>query len=373
MRIVIIDTYYPRFLENFYNKNSELKKESYEKQLNALLLTCFGTSDFYSMHLRSLGYDAIDIIANCSNLQRRWAIENGFRFNTFAIRLSPKWQRLPFMGRFLSSSKGLLSICVEQIKRLKPDILYVQDLSLFPSFVLKVLKSSVKLVVGQIACPLPPNDYLSPYDLILTSFPHYVKHFRQQGINSEYFRIGFEPSVLERIGTQEKRFDCTFIGGISYAHSKGTALLEYLAENINIDFFGYGADSLPASSPIKAKHHGEVWGLEMYKRLAQSRFTLNRHIDVAENYANNMRLYEATGCGALLITDMKDNLGELFEIDKEIIAYSSKEEAEEKIRYYLEHQEEAEAIAVAGQKRTIAEHNYANRMKELDEILKKYL
>ena len=33
-----------------------------------------------------------------------------------------------------------------------------------------------------------------------------------------------------------------------------------------------------------------------------AKITINRHIDVSENYANNMRLFEASGCGALLIS-----------------------------------------------------------------------
>ena len=52
----------------------------------------------------------------------------------------------------------------------------------------------------------------------------------------------------------------------------------------------------------------EVWGLDMYRALARSKITINRHINVAENNANNMRLFEATGTGSLLITDRKDNL-----------------------------------------------------------------
>ena len=134
-----------------------------------------------------------------------------------------------------------------------------------------------------------------------------------------------------------------------------------------------GADSLDADSPIRARHHGEVWGLDMYRALARSRITLNRHINVAENYANNMRLYEATGVGALLLTDRKDNLGELFEIGKEVVAYSSSEEAAELIRYYLAHPDEAQAIARAGQARTLREHTYRQRMEELVPILQRHL
>ena len=150
-------------------------------------------------------------------------------------------------------------------------------------------------------------------------------------------------------------------------------MLEYLARNTPIQFFGYGADSLDADSPIRARHHGEVWGLDMYRALARSRITLNRHINVAENYANNMRLYEATGVGALLLTDRKDNLGDLFEIGKEVVAYSSAEAAAELIRYYLAHPDEAQAIARAGQARTLREHTYAQRMQELVPILNRHI
>jgi spore maturation protein CgeB len=163
------------------------------------------------------------------------------------------------------------------------------------------------------------------------------------------------------------------VGGISRHHGKAIPVLEYLARNTHMQFFGYGADSLNKDSPIRARHHGEVWGLDMYRALARSRITLNRHINVAENNANNMRLYEATGVGSMLITDRKDNLGELFEVGKEVVAYSSPEEAAELIRYYLAHPAEADAIARAGQARTLRDHTYKQRMAELLPILERHL
>ena len=104
-----------------------------------------------------------------------------------------------------------------------------------------------------------------------------------------------------------------------------------------------------------------------------SKITINRHIDVAENYANNMRLYEATGCGALLVTDYKDNLSELFVPDQEVVTYRSVEEAVDKIKYYLSHEDERSKIAKAGKERTLSEHTYYNRMCQLKEIISKYL
>jgi spore maturation protein CgeB len=193
------------------------------------------------------------------------------------------------------------------------------------------------------------------------------------GVASEYFRIGFDTRVLERLGSVEKDIDASFVGGISRHHGNAIPLLEYVAANSPVQFFGYGAQSLDSASPIRARHNGEVWGMDMYRALARSRVTLNRHIGVAENYANNMRLYEATGVGTLIVTDLKDNLGELFEIGKEIVTYTRPEEAAEQIRYYLAHRAEGEAIARAGQARTLKDHTYERRMEELIPILERHL
>ena len=43
------------------------------------------------------------------------------------------------------------------------------------------------------------------------------------------------------------------------------------------------------------------------------------------------------------------------------------------IEFYLDHDKEREAIAKAGQQRTLSEHTYHNRMQELVEIVERYL
>lgn len=372
MKVLIADTYYPTFLTNTYSTDPALQQASYEKQIETLLTQCFGTSNFYSRHLNTLGWEARDLIVNCIPLQSQWARENHFPFQEWSLQVPARAYRIPLLGRLLANLPGMLDIAIAQVKAFAPDVLYCQDLSFFPPRALRELKQHTRLIVGQIACPLPPDEFLQGYDLILTSFPHFVPRLRDRGIASEYFRIGFDTRILEKLGEVEKDIPASFVGGISRHHGKAIPTLEYLAEQTPIEFFGYGASSLDSHSPILPKHHGEVWGMEMYRALARSRITLNRHINVAENNANNMRLYEATGTGTLLITDRKDNLGELFEINKEIVAYSSPEEAAELINYYLEHPAEAQAIAAAGQRRTLAEHTYYQRMQELVPILERY-
>jgi spore maturation protein CgeB len=130
--------------------------------------------------------------------------------------------------------------------------------------------------------------------------------------------------------------------------------------------FGYGGDQL--TPDLRALHHGERWGVDMYRVLLRSQITLNRHIDVAEGYANNMRLFEATGCGALLVTDRGRNLRDYFS-DEEVLSYASPTEARSLINWAYREPEQAKEMARRAQQRTLTEHSYSRRMGDLNEAL----
>jgi len=373
VRIVLVDTYYRRFLSGHYADHPSLQSEPYESQLKSLVDARFGTSDFYSGHLKDLGWDASDLIVNCVPLQAAWARQNGLGSVSLKFPIPHRFYRVPVLGRMLAAFPGLLDIVVAQIRAVKPDILFCHDLSFFPAGALNALKPEVRLIVGQIASPLPPRDFLAGYDLILTSFPHFVPEIAATGIASEYFRLGFEPRVATECGGMVRDIDVSFVGGVSRAHKSAIPLLEHLARHTPIRFFGYGADELSASSPIREKYEQEVWGLDMYRVMARSRITVNRHIGIARNNANNMRLYESTGMGALLVTERKDNLAGLFEPDREVAVYSDPEEAVDKINTLLHEPERLAQIAAAGRARTLREHTYQERMRELTGILARHL
>ena len=78
-----------------------------------------------------------------------------------------------------------------------------------------------------------------------------------------------------------------------------------------------------------------------------------------------LRDFEAPMSGAFYITGYQDELKEYYEIDKEIVCYDTKGELLEKIRYYLKHPDEAEAIRIAGHKRALKDYTWENRFKEL--------
>ncbi len=371
MKIIIIDTYYPGFLHSFWRTHHSLKSKSYLTQQRALLSACFGTSDYYSYNLKKLGHQAIDIVANDQVSQFTWAKEHHLTIkqNLLLDRL----RRLPYAYKILGRSSWVDQIVLSQIDEYQPDVVYLQDLSILTPKTLQSIKAKGILLVGQIASPLPSVANLKEFALILTSFPHYVKHFHELGIDSEYFKIGFESRLLDKVKTNKRIYDVSFIGSFSPYHLAGTKILESLASRIPIHVWGQGLEFLSPNSPLRKHYHGEAWGSEMYKILGASKIVINRHISSSANYANNMRLYESTGMGAMLITDAKDNLGELFTQGKEVVAYHGSQDLVSLIQYYLAHPRLRQKIATAGQHRTLRDHTYQKRMQELTAILERYL
>jgi hypothetical protein len=394
MKFLILNTDYPEFLRWLYARHPGLEKQPYEEQMRVRVESLFGVADFYSSNLQKLGHEAYDIHANNEFMQKAWAREHGIRVEepilveqrviavfSRARRMAAKtplhFLKLlfrPVLRSLDSQQKWLYDILAAQIKYYKPDILLNQAMDGISTRFLKEMKPYVRLLVGQHAATrLSESEDFSCYDLVISSFPPTVEYFRQKGISAELNRLAFEPRVLSWLKAEGRPFDITFIGSFYRVHSSRVALLEALCTRFSqIRIWGPRIDHLSPSSPIRKCYAGPTWGREMYQILGNSKITLNHHGDIAP-YANNYRLYEATGVGTLLITDWKVNLHEMFEPGKEVVAYRTPEECAELIQYYLEHEAEREAIARAGQERTLREHTYYQRMQELVEIVRKYL
>ncbi|HEX9878828.1 MAG TPA: glycosyltransferase [Candidatus Binatia bacterium] len=393
MKFAIINTDYPGFLAWHYNRRPELTHESYEAQMRARQESLFGVADFYSRNLSLLGHEALDFYANNELMQRAWAGERGTSGELppgsaqRLQRISGGVKRaafqpplghlkrllaplLPYQG---SLEPWLCEVLEAQVRFYKPDVLLNQAMESVRGRILQRLKSHAGLVVGQIASPLPKGEDFTTYDLILSSLPNLVDHFRTLGVAAELHRFGFEPRVLDVVQEPERKIPVSFVGGLSRHHLTRGRLLEAVAGSSDIKVWGYGAEDLPADSMVKSRYQGVAWGEAMYGILSESKLTLNQHIDLAGNFANNMRMFEATGAGALLITDWKVNLEEMFEPGKEVLAYRNPQECVELIQYYLRHDDERAALARAGQERTLREHTYQRRMEELTDIVERYL
>ncbi len=347
-KILFVDTYYPDFIKSIPIYRSDPRK-TYAAELQRILDMGFGTSDSYSRHLRALGWDCIDVIANHGGLAQLWAEE----------RRMTDWT--------------LKSVLVAQIAEYQPDIIFMQDLSFLAPAELRALKRN-HILAGQCSCPMPSVDRIQQFDLLLTSFPHYVDHFSVMGVAAHYVPLAFDETMLNRVKSEtagERIHDCVFIGGVGTpSHwNYGMQVLDAIAREIPTSkFWGYGYELLPDSSPIRQNWQGPAWGLDMYKILAQSKIVINRHGEVAQNYANNMKMFESTGMAAALVTDYKNNLRDFFNGD-EVIGYTSPSGAVSVVKELLRDEETRRSVANSGQSRTLRDHTYTVRMKQVSEIL----
>jgi spore maturation protein CgeB len=363
VRFLIIDANYPGFLDGVYAARPELAAASYDEQVAEIRAGMFGEAGFQVDALRALGHEADVIVTNALAAQRAWAIEHSIRDParprpTFRLRRGV----VPWVVRRPADSAW--DVVLAQVREYRPDVLYVSILDTMPTSVVAELRSHAKLVIAQVATAIPKQTYRG-YDLVMSSIPALVDRFRHDGIEAEYVPLAFEPAVLGRVPDMDRDVAVSFVGSFSAAYLDRLAIVETVARAAPLQTWTPDTMRIPQASAVTPTIRGSAFGRDMYAVLARSRLTLNTHGIVSGSDANNLRLFEATGMGALLVTDHRRNLGELFDAGTEVVTYRDPGEAAAVVNYYLDHPLEAARIAAAGQARTLREHTWADRMAQL--------
>ncbi len=425
MRVLILNADYPGFLVEHYFCHPGLARSSYAEQMAARNDSLFGVADFYSRNFQAHGHEAMEVHINNPWLQYAWARENGVSViqprspNVFAARHlaripspppsppgdappqgeaqhDPAEDEAALLDRLRDLARPVLKpvfrpfsrpiqvlrrrlkkqwelkILRAQIAAFRPDVILNHDLAYLRSPVFDRLKPAGSLLIGQIASSLPEQDTFRNYDLVISSLPNQVEWFRGRGVRSELNRLAFEPSVLEKLGPQPERdIPLSFVGSLSPDHVSRIAFLEHVATRTPLKVWGNGIERLPRSSPLHACYQGEAWGRDMYEVIRCSKITLNFHIDLAEGWANNMRLYEASGMGALLLTDWKKNLHEMFVPGEHVAAYRDAEDCVAQVHALLADDATRQRIAAAGQQQAIHHQNYYRRVGEIAALAEK--
>lgn len=402
-RFLKIQTVESIYLKPFFKAHPEYKYLSYEQLFDLYMKKCCGWNTHYSTGLGSLGNEAWDICVNFEFLQKLWAKENGVKYT----------------GR-----DWLKEILAAQLNLLRPDVLLLDDLYVLDAGFRQYLRENspkpIK-ILGWRAAPTEDYSVFNDIDLMLTCTPLFARRMQEQGANVELLMHAFEPTVLDLLGPYPKRdIDFSFIGSVVLRngfHRERFTLVKKLMERTNLELWGSFGETIPPSlkkrlaikfgsgidkafrmvglqdkamatsfasnkpGPITTEMmrtfhdriHEPVFALEYFRVLSRSKLTLNKHIDCAEEYAGNIRLFEGTGLGACLVTDWKVNLREMFEPDVEVVTYKTVEECVEKVRYLLDHESESRNIGMAGQRRTLRDHTFQNRAEQLNEIIRNLL
>lgn len=195
------------------------------------------------------------------------------------------------------------------------------------------------------ACPASSSDSFVMQDFKnhvpdLTKSP-YAPYFSPSYIMAHHF-IGMHAAVIER-----------------------RRLLSMLSEDHAVDLYTFSDTSgLP-----KVRSRGGAKTLtEMPLIFRQSRINLNITIRPIQT-GLSLRVFDILGCGGFLLTNYQEELGELYEIGKDVETFASKEELSEKAAYYLTHEAERRKIALSGYEKTRALHTYETRIGQMIRII----
>lgn len=83
----------------------------------------------------------------------------------------------------------------------------------------------------------------------------------------------------------------------------------------------------------------------------------------------NQRVFDCPGAGGFLLTDNQSSLAELFEVEKEVAVYNSKEEALEQLRWFMARPDARQEITARARKRILGEHTYRHRLEKIVGLL----
>jgi len=87
--------------------------------------------------------------------------------------------------------------------------------------------------------------------------------------------------------------------------------------------------------------------------------------------AVNQRVFDVPASKGFLLTDFQEQMGELFDIGKEVVCYSDPGEIEEMAVYFLKNETERARIAEKGYKRVISNHTYVSRVSSMIETMRR--
>ncbi len=100
---------------------------------------------------------------------------------------------------------------------------------------------------------------------------------------------------------------------------------------------------------------------EAAEKFCQSKIVFN--ISIKDDI--NMRVFETLSTKSFLLTNRIPTMTELFEDGKHLVMYDSPDDMIDKAKYYLEHDDERNAIAQAGFEEVRSKHTFVHRAKQV--------
>ncbi|MEZ4701589.1 MAG: TylF/MycF/NovP-related O-methyltransferase [Rhodothermales bacterium] len=373
LRLLHVHTFYPEATEQLYRAHPELKSAPYDVQIKAVLDDGVAASHIFTPYLAGLGYEAQFVVADNPYAQAQWLREH-------------VTERAP-----IDQNSWVKEIVRKQVAHYRPDIFYTANPVLFDTAFIASLPYRPRLVAGWRAADIDARHDWSGYDLILSGLPLLLDAVREGGARaSAFFFPGIPQMVAEDARGAKHALDVMFSGSwTTQQHETRNRMLERVAEASKGEMpFSFALYTDPGRLPVPATLQpfvqNPVFGRAMHRALGQARIVLDARADhslrsdagrrdLGGADTVNMRLFEATGAGAFLLTQHLPDLHRYFEPGREIETYRDHDELIEKIRYYLAHPDEREAIARRGQERCLRDYAMPERARVFDRLMRAHI
>ncbi len=194
-------------------------------------------------------------------------------------------------------------------------------------------------------CSLPAHEATCEkhdIDLVLNSTSYYVPMFEAKGRKCVWFPNAYPLDLIKPLDV-EKNCNVGFCG--NYCNRKDW--IDAIDQEVGVkrDIFVIGDD--------------------MVRAINGYRIHFNRNIANDINY----RTFETLGCGTFLLTNRTDRLDELLKDGEHLVVYDGIRDCISKVKYYLDHEDERETIALKGHKYVRGHHTYDNRAQRFVDIV----
>lgn len=192
-----------------------------------------------------------------------------------------------------------------------------------------------------------PTSDSYPYRLSMAKKADFVFCAQKRGLeqmkgdgiaNPIWLPHAVEPQAYPKFDLLSKKYDIGFVGHVN-SKNREDALDRMFRE-------------------FPSFYYGQRLFDEAARKYAESKIVFN--ISMADDLI--MRVFEAMGTGSFLLTNWIPTIEEVFEDGKHLVLYKTLDEAVDKTKYYLAHDEEREKIAQAGYEEVIKKHKIQDRV-----------
>ena len=343
-RFLQLNNFYPAYVRDFYAAHPALYAAPYQTQIDALLDDGFSGPHMMTREMEKRGWDTFQIIVNAAGAQRQWLMENDIAF---------------------SEPLNATLVAAMQIEMFRPDVVYFLDPCTFDSAFIRQIPTRPPVTAGWRGFPIPPGTDWTAMDLIFTSFDAIAAAAPQFGAKD--VRRHYPGFPDDFITAADAGYDCDviFSGSVTSHHRQRINLLYDIWRASQgeggppFSFHLHMPDVSALPHAMQAANRGSLWGHDMLRALARARITINIDLDAFSAQPPNMRLIEATGAGAFLLTTFHPELPRFFAPGQEIETFQDGGELLAKIRRYLADDAARRKIAHAGKTRCRAEHGLA--------------